>query len=394
MRVTWATSNLPDPTLGGGAALEHELLRRAAQRHEVTLVTGGLQPDEPVPAPLRALDLVDVVRAGVPRRRQPGRIVTLLRSLAGPPFEFWMAGPKVASVGREVAGRSADLVHVMWAETAPVAIAAAERGPTAFLATDAFSRHEERELRQAATVRQRVYRRLQLSRARAWERSYRRAGAVAAVSPIDAAVFAALGIDAGVVPVVLGEEWFAAPTEPRRPELVSFIAALDYGPNQDALRWLLADIWPRLRTIRPTAELHVVGRNPPPDLRAETAAAGAVLHADVDDIRVHYWRSSAVLIPVRLGSGTRTKVLHAMACGTPVVATPTACEGLDVSSGVHALLAEDAAGLAAAVAQVLEEPAPAARRADAARQLVEAHRGERVGDALAALWDRAQGAAR
>ncbi len=359
MDVIWATSNLPDPTLGGGAALEHELLRRAARSHAITLVTGGLAHDEPVPAPLLDLGLVEVVPAGAPRRAQPGRIGTLVRSLAGPPFEFWMAGPKVASVGREVARRQTELVHVMWAESAPVAVAAASRGPTAFLATDSFTRHEERELAQAVSARQRLYRRLQLARTRRWERRYRHAGAVAAVSPLDAAAFTDLGVPATVVPVILGDEWFAPPTEPRQPDRVSFIAALDYGPNQDAVRWLLTEIWPRLRDTRPGTELHVVGRNPSAEIRTATEQAGAVLHADVDDIRPHYWRSSAVLIPVRLGSGTRTKVLHAMACGTPVVSTRTACEGLPVTSGEQALLADDGPGLVEAVVEVLDAPVAA-----------------------------------
>jgi glycosyltransferase involved in cell wall biosynthesis len=392
MDVLWATSNLPDPTLGGGAALEHELLRQAAHHHRVTLVTGGLAPGEPVPAPLVDLGLVDVVAAGAPRRTQPGRIGTLLRSLSGPPFEFWMAGPKVAEVGRQVASRRADLVHVMWAETAPVAIAAARRGPTAFLATDAFTRHEERELALATTRRQKLYRWLQLRLTRRWERSYRGAGAVAAVSPIDAAVFEAAGVTAGVVPVVLGDDWFEAPRVTPDADLVSFIAALDYGPNQDAAAWLLDSVWPLIQAARPATTLHLVGRHPSADLRAAASAAGAVLHADVDDVRPHYWRSSVIVIPVRLGSGTRTKVLHAMASGRPVVATSAACEGLAVTAGEHLLVADDAPGLAAAVVAALDDPAAARRRAEVAQGFAAQHRADRAGEALAELWARARGA--
>lgn len=394
MDVLWATSNLPDPTLGGGAALEHELLRQATRRHRVTLVTGGLRTGDRVPDALAALDLVEVIAAGAPHPRSPGRVRTLLRSLAGPPFEFWMAGPKVSEVGRQVAQRSADLVHVMWAETAPVAIAAARRGPTAFLATDAFTRHEERALAQATTARQRLYHWLQLRRTRAWERTYRKAGCVAAVSPIDAAVFAAIGVPAGVVPVVLGDEWFAAPDVEPDPDRVSFVAALDYGPNQDAAGWLLDAVWPTIRATRPATQLHLVGRNPSSALRAAASDAGAVLHADVDDVRPHYWRSSAVVIPVRLGSGTRTKVLHAMACGVPVVATSAACEGMAVTPGAHLLVADDAAGLAAAAVETLGDPPAGRRRAEAAAAFAAGHRAAHAGEALEDLWARARGAAR
>lgn len=391
MDVLWATSNLPDPTLGGGAALEHELLRRAVRRHRVTLVTGGLSPGAPVPAVLADLDLAEVVAAGVSRPAVPSRPVLLWRSIVGPPFQFWVAGRNVAAVGREVARRRADLVHVMWAETAPVAVAAARRGPTAFLATDAFTRHEQRELDQATTLRQKLFRRLQLAATKRWERTYRDAGAVAAVSPIDAAVFEAGGVPASVVPIVLGEEWFEPATEIREPDRVTFIAALDYGPNIDAAAWLLEEIWPRIRQARPAAELHVVGRNPSAELAARARGAGAVLHADVDDVRPHYWRSSAVVIPVRLGSGTRTKVLHAMACGVPIVATSAACEGLDVAPGEHLLVADDAAGLARAVLSVLDDPDGAAARARAAAAFAAGHGGEDAERALEDLWARARG---
>ncbi|MDP1804833.1 MAG: hypothetical protein Q8K72_06695, partial [Acidimicrobiales bacterium] len=200
MRVLWATANLPDPTLGGGPSIEHEWLAWAAARHEVTLITGGLRPGQVPPASVAELPLAEVVAAGAPDPRAPSRLGLLRRSLHGAPFELAVAQPRVARIAVEVMARPADLVQVMWAETAPVALASAALRPTAFFACDAFVRHARRRLEAADTLSQRVYWRLQLARTATWERGYRSAGTVAVASPLDAATLAGLGVDASVLP--------------------------------------------------------------------------------------------------------------------------------------------------------------------------------------------------
>lgn len=390
MRVLWATSLLPDPTFGGGPSIEHEHLRWASRHHEVTLVTGGLRPGDPVPPALAELSLVEVVAAGAADLAPLGRVGTFGRSLSGPPLELLVAQPRVQRIAAELEHRSADLVHVAWAESAPVAVQAARRFPTAFFACDSFTRHAERQLGEARSVRQRVYWRLQRARTRAWERGYCAAGEVAVVSPVDAAALGELGVRAMVVPSALGDEWFEPSVVGREPELVTFIGALDYGPNVEAVGWLLHEVWPRIRAVRTGARLRVIGRHPVPSLAAAVAVtAGAELLADVPEVRSHYGAAAAVLLPIRLGSGVRTKVLHAFACRAPVVATARAVEGLDVRDGDQVLLADDAAGLAAATLRTLDDPRAAAARADRAAEIAAAHRTERVISSLEALWHRA-----
>lgn len=391
MKVLWVTSNLPDPALGGGAAHEFELLRWTAQRHEVTLLAGGLPPGSPVPSAIAALGLRTIAGFHRPHPRRPSRPMALLQSLVGnAPYEFRMLERRVQALLEESRAHQPDLVQVMWAETAPVACDSVRRCPTAFFASDAFSRHEERELSAATTLRRRLFRWLELHQTLRWERTYLRAGAVGVASPLDAAALGRQGIDSMVVPSALGDDWFDAPSLARDGSLVSFVAALDYGPNRDAVDWLLADIWPRIRSEIPECRLRIAGRNPGDDLRSAVESAGGELCADLPDIRPAYWETAVALMPIRLGSGMRNKVLHAAACRAPIVATSAAVEGIPLDRVSQVRVADDAAGLATAVCDLLRDPAAALAMAARAQVIAEQYRIERVGPLLEELWRRAR----
>jgi GT2 family glycosyltransferase len=133
------------------------------------------------------------------------------------------------------------------------------------------------------------------------------------------------------------------------------------------------------------AKLEIVGTNPTPAVAAATARSGASLHRDVEDVRPFYWRAAAAVAPIRLGSGLRNKVVHAIACGAPVVATSTALEGLDVDER-HVLVADDPHGFAAAIVATIRDAETAQVRAEAARTILTAHRAETVGASFADWW--------
>jgi glycosyltransferase involved in cell wall biosynthesis len=169
---------------------------------------------------------------------------------------------------------------------------------------------------------------------------------------------------------------------------------LDYSPNIDAVEWFTTSVWPHVVADLPTARLEVVGRSPVARVRDAVAAAGAELAADVPDIRPHYWRASVAVVPLRHGSGMKNKVLHAMACGSPIVATSVAVEGIPVQHGEHLLVADDAAAFGAAVIETLRHPEQAAARAVRARRLVEDFRPSAIGPSLGAWWERTAAAGR
>ena len=115
----------------------------------------------------------------------------------------------------------------------------------------------------------------------------------------------------------------------------------------------------------------VVGSNPPADFVARCRAAGIPVDADVPSLQPHYARALAVVMPLRVGGGTRLKVVEAFAAGVPVVATTLAVEGIAAQPGTHYLAGDTPAGMAAAIAGLAAAGGGGAAIAAAARRLVE-----------------------
>lgn len=115
-----------------------------------------------------------------------------------------------------------------------------------------------------------------------------------------------------------------------------FIGSERHGPNVDALRWLLGEIWPRLHKEEPQLRLVVVGEWQPATVASLGGMEGVELKGFVEDLAA-VLRGGVLLVPLRIGSGIRTKILAAMAAGAPVLSTHIGSEGLPVASGEHLL---------------------------------------------------------
>jgi glycosyltransferase involved in cell wall biosynthesis len=139
------------------------------------------------------------------------------------------------------------------------------------------------------------------------------------------------------------------------PDELLFVGTLDYEPNIDAVRYFLADVWPRVRAARPGARLRIVGRHPVPAVTALTDGIIVQVIGDVPDLAPHYARAAVVVAPIRLGGGTRLKVLEALGMGKATVATPEAVEGLDLRPDVDFMLADRPDRFAAACSALLTD---------------------------------------
>jgi glycosyltransferase involved in cell wall biosynthesis len=153
------------------------------------------------------------------------------------------------------------------------------------------------------------------------------------------------------------------------PDNVLFFGLLASVPNVDGLSFFVRDIWPRILAARPAAQFHIVGAKPAPALRA-LEGRGVTIVGPVDDLRPYLSRAAVVVVPLRLGSGTRLKILESWAMARPVVSTSLGAEGLDSVAGQHLLIADDPAGFAEAVIRILSEPELATRLGAAGRALV------------------------
>ncbi|HEX9013087.1 MAG TPA: glycosyltransferase, partial [Anaerolineaceae bacterium] len=173
----------------------------------------------------------------------------------------------------------------------------------------------------------------------------------------------------------------AAPAEPVEPASMVFNGSLAYAANLDAVRSFAGEILPIIRTRIPGACLRVTGRLSGVPLDWVPADGSVQLTGYLEDVRPHVRRSAACVVPLRLGAGTRVKILEAMALGTPVVATSKGAEGLEVEAGVHLLVADDPAAFADRVCGLLTDPALRERLAAAALARVrERYDWEQIGE--------------
>jgi polysaccharide biosynthesis protein PslH len=150
-----------------------------------------------------------------------------------------------------------------------------------------------------------------------------------------------------------------------------FFGINDYYPNTDGILYFIRDVWPRIARSRPDARLKIVGPHPTPEILAQ-ASDRIEIAGKVDDLRLHLASAGAVIVPLRIGGGTRFKVLEAMAMAKPIVSTTIGAEGIDIVHEKHLLLADDAEQFAQAVGRVLDDSDLAARLGKEGRALVQA----------------------
>ena len=242
----------------------------------------------------------------------------------------------------------------------------------------------------------RAYIRMQHRRFERFERAaFRATDRVVAVSDEDAALARSM-FDVDNVDVVENgvdvEAFGAVRRAPRVAEML-FLGSLDWRPNTDALRVLLEEVLPRVRRGTPGATLAVVGRRPSDALRqAVDRAEGATLHADVPDVRPFLARAGVMGVPLRIGGGSRLKILEALAARVPVVASAVAAEGLRLVDGDDFVRADTPEAMATAVTQWFRDPAAAAASAEQGRQTVASRYGwDSLATKLEGSWLRAAG---
>jgi polysaccharide biosynthesis protein PslH len=196
---------------------------------------------------------------------------------------------------------------------------------------------------------------------------------VVTVSDDDAAIvrdqFGVPGVD--VVENGIDRTYFEAVQGEREPGSILFLGALDYRPNADAVALLLDRIFPAVRAQLPSARLCIVGRNPAPALVERVRTLTDVeLHANVADVRPYLARNSLMAVPLRVGGGSRLKILEALASGLPVVSTRVGAEGLALVPGRDLVVVEDGEGMAAALVESLRAPDPLRAMTEHGRRLV------------------------
>ena len=175
----------------------------------------------------------------------------------------------------------------------------------------------------------------------------------------------------GAVPTGVDCEYFQpSPVAPSKPVL-AFLGSMDWDANQEAVFWFIESILPEIWKKVPETEFRIIGRNPPARLTALCASEPRIrATGTVPDVRPAMQDATAMVLPLRVGGGTRIKIYEAMAMGVPVVSTTIGAEGLDFADGKNILLADSAEAFVTATSELLAQPERAKEIAATARDHV------------------------
>lgn len=171
-----------------------------------------------------------------------------------------------------------------------------------------------------------------------------------------------------VIPNAADTEFYRSRPEDPAPDgrTVLFFALLSTFPNHDGVLWLMREIWPRIAEARPEARLKIVGSHPPAEVQAQSGPRIEVT-GFVDDLRPHIASAAVSIVPLRVGGGTRLKVVESLAMSKAIVSTRIGAEGIELRDGEEILLADGPQAFADAVIRLLDDPALAARIGAAGR---------------------------
>jgi sugar transferase (PEP-CTERM/EpsH1 system associated) len=178
------------------------------------------------------------------------------------------------------------------------------------------------------------------------------------------------------IPTGVDTEFFHPLPESHQPGRLVFVGSMDWDPNEDGAMWFLRDIFPRIRKAIPKASFVIVGRSPSPRLRAMVEEEpGVEVTGRVPDVRSYLAKAEVVVVPLRVGGGTRIKIPEAMAMAKAVVSTPIGAEGLPFSDGKQIRIAEQPEQFAQAVVELVNNASLRTSIACAARDEVVKHHG-------------------
>ena len=152
---------------------------------------------------------------------------------------------------------------------------------------------------------------------------------------------------------------------------IVFSGKMDYRPNVDAVLWFADEIWPRIRQERPSTIFTIVGQKPHARLERLRDQPGITLTGWVARVEPYLAGAKLFIMPFRVGSGTRLKLIESMAAGKAVVSTAVGAEGFPVQHNRELVMVDEAAGMATAVLQLLNNPEERQRLGQAAQQFAQ-----------------------
>jgi glycosyltransferase involved in cell wall biosynthesis len=363
MKIVWVKANKILPVHSGGDLRSFNILRQLATKHGVTFFS---YYDGPVDSEYeRALEEQLPGSVCVSTGREQGSSFT-----RGVDYLSHLAQPAPYAVSRFRSDKVKDRLAGCVAEREPDVIvldfldAAINFPKHSTIPTVLFQHNVESEIWRrhanngSSGVKKLMYR-LEFSKMLRYERAaVAEFDHVIAVSEHDKQLMSAWAGPRRITVVPTGvdtEQFCPGQPVPSQKPLVTFVGAMDWEPNVDAVKYFCAEIWPQVLEKVPQAKFRIVGRNP--DGRV-TALAGSSVEVTgrVPSVVEHLREAAVVVVPLRVGGGTRLKIYEAMAVGKAVVSTSVGAEGLDVHHERDIVLSDTATNFAESVTALLQNP--------------------------------------
>src|SRR5215831_15805744 len=193
-----------------------------------------------------------------------------------------------------------------------------------------------------------------------------------------------------VIPAAVDTTYFQDTGQPPEPGRLVFVGSMDWDPNEHGVSWFVEQIYPLIKKSVRAAKLSIVGRNPSEHTRNFAARDSSIeVTGRVADVRPYISRAEVVVVPLRIGGGTRIKIPEAMAMAKPIVSTTIGAEGLPFKNGREICLADDPRDFASTVIELLDNPERRRSIGTAARSIVvHEHGWDRVVDRVQEVLER------
>ncbi len=357
LRVLVLDEEIPYPPNAGKRIRTWNLLRYLAKRHSITLLCYGC-PTDPAATALQNAGIS--LRFVEPREIfSSWRLYLSLFANLFSPYPFSVTKHYSSRFKKKLDAlleyESWDLIHCEWTPYARF-IPSDCRLPVLISAHNIESEILALRARYSRTPIAKVFFWLQEWKMRRFEReSLRRASGVASVAKNDFEVMRSWGVESiSLVPNGVDLPAYSANQDAEHDDEILMLGSLDWYPNADSLNYFIQEIFPIVRERRPGAKLRIVGRRPPQSLKKRCSKIpGVDFVGEVGHVNDYLARATIVVVPLRIGGGSRLKILEALAAGKAVVSTSIGAAGLELVSGEHLIIADSPSEFAASVERLL-----------------------------------------
>jgi len=378
MNILFLTPYLPYPLNNGGLIRVHHLLVNLATKHQVTMLC--MEPDNE--AQSQGIDVIqgkgvkiELIPVASNQKKERKRLYQLLSLFSSKPYQYqqYYSTAMQAAIDKHLATGKYDLVL---AEFSQMGYYDLKTDIPKYV--DQHNVEYEIMLRTYETEKNPLRRLLAYSE---WKKynvqeieNCEKFTACLTTSQRDADILQKRmpNMPCHVIPNGVDSDFFKSSDEADDPNMVLFTGTISYYPNTEGIMWFHTNIWPLIKQKKPEATFCIAGKGPPAEVQKLAEEDSSIIVTGmVDDMRDYYNKAAAVVVPLRVGGGTRLKILEGMSMSKAIVSTKVGAEGIDHSDSIDIILQDDPQAFCDAVVSLMDDAALRARVGSAGRQLVE-----------------------